>query len=48
MSHAMSGIYTYLYDQKRSALGPKDAKIFASYLMSKVKSLKHVIEKIEN
>jgi hypothetical protein len=45
MSYAMKGIYTYLYDQKRSSLSTEDAKIFASYLMGRVQSLKQVIEK---
>lgn len=47
INHAMSSIYTYLYDQKNSNLTAKDAKIFAWYLATKIKWLKNVIEKID-
>lgn len=47
VNHAMSSIYTYLYDQRNSNLTSKDAKIFASYLATKIKSMKNVIEKID-
>ena len=47
LNHAMSSIYTYLYDQKNSNLTTKDARIFASYLAGKIKSIKNVIEKID-
>lgn len=47
LNHAMSSIYTYLYDQKKSNLTAKDAKIFAGYLATKIKSIKNVIEKID-
>ncbi len=47
LNHAMSSIYTYLYDKKNSNLTAKDAKIFAAYLAGKIKSIKNVIEKID-
>ncbi len=48
ISHAINSIYNYLYDPQNSNLDIQDAKIFASYVLDKIKWLKNLVEKIDN
>lgn len=46
IQHALDSIYKYLYDQQNSHISAQDAKVFAAYLVEKMKDLKIVIDKI--
>jgi hypothetical protein len=46
IQYAIDSIHTYLYDKKNSHIKDKDAQIFASYLVQKMKGFQTVIDQI--
>jgi len=46
IQYALDGLYKYLYDQQNSNLSAQDAKLFAAYLVEKMKDLKTAVDKI--
>lgn len=46
IQHALDTIYKFLYDQQNSHVSAQDARVFAAYLVEKMKDLKIVVDKI--
>ena len=45
---AVFQLHKYLYDQQNSNLSAQDAKLFAAYLVEKMKDLKTAVDKIDS